>query len=123
MSAPTPSDLLYTLPSLLYVWSIFSLVWGTIAGMLLYSVCKKSRACKHAIRDSDRYVLWLIAAVNIFLTWFVLTVPLSMNVSWIAIINVFYTAQLTYVSVDVSRWWKSINRCYRTRDNTFHLQP
>lgn len=114
MNELTPMDLLQIFPYLMYMWSSLILGWGMIAGALFYRVCKLSTRYtnQQSVRGDDRYALWLIAFVNMFLLSFLLTYDLSTSNSWIAVVNVFYSLHLLHVSVDVARWWNAIKRQY-----------
>jgi hypothetical protein len=119
MNSLTPNDLLQIFPFLMYAWSAFILGWGVITGILFYRAGKVSSSCKQqSSRKSDRYALWLIALVNVFLLSFLVTYKAEACTSWIAVVNVFYTAHLLYISVDVARWWRSIKNCYHHRKLT-----
>lgn len=113
MDALTPSDLLHSLPGLLYIWSLVVLGWGTLAGVVIYRMSKNMSRCDNAFQhETDRYVLWFITTVNVFLTWYLFEYhSVSECASWIVVVNVFYTAHLLYVSLDVARWWRVVNRC------------
>lgn len=114
METLTPVDLLQGLPSLLYVWSMVALGWGVIAGMMMYKLSRRAAACSRSVRrNSDNYTLALIAAVNLFLVWYLCAYTTTSNcTTWIAVVNVFYTAHLFCTSVNIVRWWNSLKRCY-----------
>lgn len=114
MNELTPTDLLQIFPYLMYMWSTLVLGWGVIAGVLFYRMCKLSskRSNQQSVRRDDRYALWLIASVNTFLLSFLLSYDPAVCTSWIAVVNVFYSLHLLYVSVDVVRWWSAIKRQY-----------
>lgn len=114
MEALTPHHLLQVLPGLLYGWTALILVWGVLANLAVYEVSKKSILHNRVIRSSDKPALWLLVAVNVFLTWYLFTVESASCPTWIVVVNVFYTAHLTYVSIDVARWWRSLKQHYDT---------
>lgn len=114
MDSPIAADMLQRLPALLYIWSLFILGWGTIAGSLFYNISKRVRTCiAPSVVTNERYALWLIAGVNIFLMWYLVAYAnTKVCASWIVVINVFYTGHLLHATVDAARWWKALNqRC------------
>lgn len=113
MTELTPADLLHFFPVLMYTWSVLILGWGVVTGVVFYKASKLSLQCGRPLtRDSDKYVLWMIAAVNVFLMGFLLVYNPQTCTSWIAVVNVFYTLHLLYVSIDTARWWKTIKKHY-----------
>ena len=117
MDALTPVDLLRSLPILLYIWSVIVLVWGVVAGALIYKLSKRTAACRRSVlRQSDRYTLIVVGLVNMFLLWYLLQFNVANDcTSWIVVVNVFYTAHLMCMTIDITRWWSSLQRCYARR--------
>lgn len=118
MDALTPSDLLQSLPGLLYIWSLFVLGWGLIAGLAIYKMSQRLSQCGDSTTcENDQHALWFITAVNIFLTWYLFEYHnVSECASWIVVVNVFYTAHLLYVSLGAAKLWKVVNqRCVTRR--------
>ncbi len=115
MNALTPVDLLQSFPVLLYVWSVFVLVWGVGVLTMVYRLSKKTSMCRPTVlRQSDKYTVLLVALVNVFLLGYLAQFELANEcTSWITVVNVFYTTHLTYMSIDLTRWWSSVKRCHR----------
>lgn len=115
MDALTPADLLQSLPTLTYIWSFLILMWGAVAGTMVYLLSNKTSAYRSAVlRQSDKYTLLLIALVNVFLVWYLTyTSHVTECTSWIIVVDVFYTAHLSCMSVGIVRWWNSLKR-YRS---------
>lgn len=112
MDALTPVDLLRSFPVMMYVWSAIILTWGVVAGTLMYKLSKNIATYRQTtLRHSDRYTLLAIAVVNAFLLWYLIQFNVTSDcTSWIVVINVFYTAHLLVMSVDITRWWNSLQR-------------
>ena len=113
MDALTPADLLQSFPVLLYIWSVFVLVWGAGVLTVVYRLSKKTSVCRPTVlRQSDKYTVALVALVNVFLLWYLVQFESASEcTSWITVVNVFYTAHLTCMSIDLTRWWASVKRC------------
>lgn len=112
MEALTPLDLLQSLPGLLYAWSLIILGWGLVASAMFYKLHRYLDTCQRtSMRKSDKYTLWVLGSVNVLLGWYIFGYsPAADCTSWITVVNVFYTAHLAYVTLDIARWWKTVIR-------------
>lgn len=119
MDTLTPEQLLNMLPAILYGWSLVTLVWGALAIFLMFGVSKRTQSCIHrsSMRQNDQYALGLATIANVFLIWYLFFYrSADVCTGWIVVINVFYMAHLTYLSVGISRWWASVKkRCTKVQ--------
>lgn len=120
MDATTPVGLLQVLPFLLYIWSSIMLAWGLVATALIYKLRKKiSTLRSSSTRKSDKYTLGLVAIVNMLLLWYLVSFNATQDcITWIVVVNVFYTAHLTCTSIDIVRWWNSL-KLYTTSQQIY----
>lgn len=103
----TLEELLSNLPTVILMWTTFTLCWGVYINIAFYQMVAFTRRHKTENRVLDACNGKFIFLANIILTGYLLFEPhLTTMGDAIVVIDVFYTAYLFAASISLARWWK-----------------